>query len=337
MKVDKEAIFCAVAAYNESFLSEMIESAYDNSCDPDNLYFGIFNQKSSKQKFEDFSIYSNVRSIEAVHDEPLGVGYARLSATMLHKGEKYFSQMDAHNLFAKDWDGILLDDYRLLQEHIEKPVLSQSVPGHHAEVYGSQSEKLNIDRNKSYPLKLSSSGDTTTDKSREDEQRFLGKFLEHHLMMACGEFFTSSNYIYEVSYDPFVMYLPDQELSALRAGSRGYRFFSNGLSVMSHLIKIDKFPEEDFRDDFFYQYNSNCDRSEDFYRASYEASSYAALLGERLGFFGAPDKESYDAYSGKMSTSYRCTSRDVYDRINQIKSDPSSFEEGEEVFFRSIY
>lgn len=337
MRIDKEAIFCAVAAYNETFLSQMIESAFDNSSDPDNLYFGIFNQKSGKQKFEDLSYYSNVRCINAEYDEPLGVGYARLSATMLHRGEKYFSQMDSHNLFCKDWDGILLEDYKLLEKNIEKPILAQSVPGHNPQVYDSQDDLKNIIRSKSYPLKLNATGDTTEDRSREDEERFLGKFLEHHLMMACAEFFTSSEYIYEVSYDPFVMYLPDQELSALRAGSRGYRFFSNGLSVMSHLGKSDDFPEEKFGHDFFYQYNSNVERSKDFYRSSYEIYCYAALLGKRLGFFGAPDKGSYDEYVNKMKVSYDETYRDAYDRIASSETETFLLEEGEEVFFKSIY
>lgn len=337
MNIDKESIFCAVAAYNETFLYEMIESAYDNSSDPDNLYFGIFNQKSNNKKFEDFSAYPNVRFVNAIHDEPLGVGYARLSASVLHKGEKYFSQMDSHNLFCKDWDGILLEDYKLLEKHVEKPALAQSVPIHSAEIYKSKEYLTGIVRDKSYPLKLNKFGDTTEDKSRENEEKFLGKFLEHHLMMACAEFFTSSKYIYEVSYDPFVMYLPDQELSALRAGSRGYRFFSNGFSVMSHLSKLKNFSKEKFDNDFFYEYNSNENRSKDFYRSTYETYSYAALLGKRLGFFGAPDQNSYDKYISKMNPPYHQTYRDSYDRIISMEKENSSCKDDEEVFFRSIY
>lgn len=336
MRIDKEAIFCAVAAYNESFLSEMIESAYDNSYDPDNLYFGIFNQKNSKQKFEDLSKYKNVRCINAEYEDPLGVGYARLSATMLHQGEKYFSQMDSHLLFTKDWDGILLEDYQLLCSHVSKPILAQNVPVHSADVYESSNKLSNIPRCKSYPLILNSSGDTTDDRTRENEERLLGKFLEHHLMFAGAEFFTSSEYIYEVSYDPFVMYLPDQELSALRAGSRGYRFFSNGLSVMSHLGKLSAFPKERFSNDFFYEFNSNNFKSEEYYRAGYETYAYAALLGDRLGFWGAPDEESYYEYVDKMKVGYASTNRGVYDRIKKVRDDLSEVQKGEEVFFKSI-
>jgi hypothetical protein len=334
MKIDKEEIFCAVTAYNEKFLDRMIEDAYEKAHNPDALHFGIFNHKTEGNEFEDFSRYNNVKVINVRFNQPLGAAYGRLSASMLHDGQKYFSQMDAHLLFYKDWDKILLEDYLLLKEYVDKPILAQSLVCHEASVYEDYSyQKSLIERQKAYPLRLNDSGDTSADISREDEEKFLGKFLEHTLMFAGTEFFTSSDYIYEISYDPFVMYLPEQELSALRAGTRGYRFFSNGYSTMSHLGKVGDFPEEKFSDDFFYHYNSNHSRSEDFYRASYETSAYAALLGRRTGFWGAPNSESYDDYMSRFPTPYCDTIRDVYGTVNDVYNDKENVDN---VFYRDL-
>jgi hypothetical protein len=336
MKIDKEEIFCAVTAYNEKFLDRMIEDAYCKASDPSRVYFGIYNQKSDSNNFEDFSEYKNVKSINLEYDDPLGVSYGRLSASMLHEGQEYFSQMDGHLLFYKNWDKTLVDNYKLLKKFVQKPILSQSVVCHEVSSYNDYSyQESLIDGDKVYPLVLDERGDTSPDMSRENEERFLGRFLEHGLMFACAEFMTSSEYIYEVSYDPFIMYLPEQEISALRAATRGYRFFSSGVSTMSHLGKSESFSREKFSDDFFWRYNSNQKRSEDYYRSFYEQSAYAALLGKRIGFYGSPSEQDYLDYMSRIGVPYSDTHRDVYDNIEEAYSKEDL--KGEEIFFRSIF
>lgn len=331
-----DSIFCAVAAYNEKFLDRMIEDAYAKAYDASRVYFGIYNQKSNSNDFENFSEYKNVKSIDIHYDDPLGVSYGRLSATMLHGGQEYFSQMDGHLLFYENWDKTLIDNYKLLKEHVKKPILSQSVVCHEVSAYEDYSYQDSlINGDKVYPLILNDNGDTSADTSREDEDKFLGKFLEHGLMFACAEFMTSSEYIYEVSYDPFIMYLPEQEVSALRAATRGYRFFSTGVSTMSHLGKSESFSKERFSNDFFWRYNSNKKRSEDYYRSFYEQSAYAALLGKRIGFYGSPSEEDYLRYMETIGTPYSGTHRDVYGSIEESYSKEDL--KGKEVFFRSIF
>lgn len=340
MGFDNEDIFCAIPAYNESYIYQTIENALDRASRPDSVFFGIFNQKSNGKKFEDFSSIKNVRSIEASYNEPLGASYARLSATMLHKGEKYFCPMDAHVLFAQDWDSILIENYNLLKQHIDRPALSQSIPGHSKSVYDSDKYKNHVVTSKAYPLTLNDHGETTPDKSRDNEDKFLGKFIEHGLLMGCAEFFTGSEYIYEVSYDPFIMYNPEQEISALRAGSRGYRFFSSGESVMSHLGKVGAdsgFDKDSYRDDFFWKYNMDHEYSKDVYRTAYSIAAFASLIGSRFGFYGASSKMSYDEYCSRMPVDYSMTYRRVYDRIKQfLNNDKNSFSYIEKIFLSKM-
>ena len=47
---------------------------------------------------------------------------------------------------------------------------------------------------------------THQDKTRTNEEKFLGKFLEHHLCLAGSGIFSLSDFIYEISYNPFIYF-----------------------------------------------------------------------------------------------------------------------------------
>ena len=96
-------IFVSTCGFNERYIRETIENAYDMAADPDRVSFGIFDQKSSGVPIENYKGLKRVRVVHASADEPVGVGQARLNASLLHAGEKYLCQIDSHNLFAQDW------------------------------------------------------------------------------------------------------------------------------------------------------------------------------------------------------------------------------------------
>jgi hypothetical protein len=305
-------IFVSVPAYDEPFIKATVEDAYEKAEHPDLLYFGIYNQKSSPDLFEDFSMFPNVRVVNAVYPVPPGVSIARLNASMLHIDEEYYYQIDAHNFFAQNWDTLLRQDYKLLAAHVEKPVIASSFYWHDLSDYEESSQYRytfylsNNDPRVGRPLKIDNRGDTTFDTSRDDEPRFLGKFQEHFTFFGGGGIFTSSDIIYDVAYEPFTMYIPEQELFALRACTRGYRIFSNGMSVTSSLSKCQK-NGDGFRSDVF----------PTSYQALIESKTYECrgrwandlsleyLAGKRFGFAGAPNEELYEKYVEDSGIDFR--------------------------------
>lgn len=306
-------IFVSIAALNEDYLLDTVNDALEKAARPDLISFGIFNQKFPGQEFEDFSQFKNVRVINATYDEPLGVGLARANSLMLHAGEQFFCQIDAHNFFVPNWDKALISDYNELNVIFPRVILAQSIVHHDKTKYYDDGEyRKNLKPVHVFPLTISKEyGSATGDRSREDENKLFGKFLEHYTLCAGAEFFTSAHFIYEVPHDNTVIHAPEQELTALRACTRGYRIFSRGESTMSTLSRLKK----------IHKYSDNAGQEQELDLEEYDKSVYVSLLRENtrpgcvvvrkgidhfsylcglnFGHFGAPDKESYDEYIRK--------------------------------------
>ena len=291
-----DTIFVAIPALNERFTQVTIQDAYEKAKYPSKVFFGIFNQKTNESKFEDFSEYPNVRCANVSYEEPLGVGLARLACATLHNDEKYFLQIDAHTIFAKDWDSILVENIKELKKYCDKPLISQSISWHGEEAYFDPEKKYinNFMGEKAYPLSAREDGlSTHVDKSREDEEKIFGKYLEHYLCYGGGGLFGDSKFLHEISYNPFILFCPEQELTALRASTRGYRFFSSDKTIISTLGKHPEngFTKEKYSDDRLFAFNGVLEA-----KKIYGNFGYDYLYGKKFGFWGAENKEKYDEY-----------------------------------------
>ena len=312
-------IFVSIAALNEDYLLDTINDALEKAAKPDRISFGIFNQKFPGEPFEDFSQFKNVRVINATYDEPLGVGLARANSLMLHAGEQFFCQIDAHNFFVDSWDKVLIDDYNALHAHFPRVILAQSIVHHNKTAYYSDRYRRNLKPSPVFPLTISKEDGTATgDRSRQDEEKLFGRFLEHYTLCAGAEFFTSAHFIYEVPHDNTVIHAPEQELTALRACTRGYRIFSRGESTMSTLSRLKKIHK--------YVDNAGQEQELELDLEEYDKCVHVSLLRENsrpgcvtmrrgidhfsylcglnFGHFGAPDKESYDEYIRKSGYTF---------------------------------
>jgi hypothetical protein len=312
-------IFVSIAALNENYLLDTINDALEKAARPDLISFGIFNQKFPGEEFEDFSQFKNVRVINAMYDEALGVGLARANSLMLHAGEQFLCQIDAHNFFIPNWDKALIDDYYELHVAFPRVILAQSIVHHDKTAYCSDRYRKNLKSVPVFPLTISKEDGTATgDRSRQDEKKLFGKFLEHYTICAGAEFFTSANFIYEVPHDNTVIHTPEQELTALRACTRGYRIFSRGESTMSTLSRLKKLHG--------YVDNNGQEQQHELDLEEYDKCVYVSLLQENVrpgcvttrrgidhfsylcglnfGHFGAPDKESYDEYIKKSGYTF---------------------------------
>lgn len=178
----KDYILVLVPSYSEFFLDRTIEDAYEKAKYPDRLFFGIFNQRTSPKQFDSFDKYKNVKCVNVFYEKPLGAGAARLGASLLHEGEEYICQIDAHTFFAQNWDEYYLNSYKELNQYIDKPIISNTFSGYSVKEYENYEYQKKFNGDIAYPLTLNFRGDTVADYSRVDEARFLGKYQEHGLM-----------------------------------------------------------------------------------------------------------------------------------------------------------
>lgn len=299
---DESKIFVSIPAFNEKFLYRTVEDLFAKAHIPERVFVGIFNQKTNDKIFEDFSEFPNVRVMNVHFDMPTGMGMAKMNASSLHDGEKYFFQIDAHSFFVMGWDSTLVNEYEHLKQNgIDKPILSQLINWHTVDKYDSYEYQQNMQSSESLPLKVNERGDTT--HNRDPKPKFLDKFIEHYCIT--GPFmFTSSSFIYEVSYDFRITYSVEQESIAMRAWTRGYRIFASDRSVVSTLTKqriIDNeviFDSENFPDDA--QNDLVPGNKEIYKKLSFHKIPnnvfFEILRGGTLGWFGAPTKELHEEY-----------------------------------------
>jgi hypothetical protein len=188
---------------------------------------------------------------------------------------------------------------------VQKPIIAQSIQWHTIDAYISDDYQNSITPTISKPLFIDERGDTAViaDESILNCKKLSDKFIEHYGVIA-GFMFTSSSFIYEVSYDFRIAYVPDQESIALRASTRGYRIFSIGMTIVSALTKqkITEFGQQFDEYNFIHDHQMNHidGRSPKYTTLDRhkwkESNLYEFLRGNLLGWFGAPDRNLYDEY-----------------------------------------
>ena len=125
-------IFVQLAAYRDPQLIPTIQNMLENAKRPKNLVIGIARQFSEEDGFDDLSQFDNDKRFKILnipHLESKGVCWARSLIQQLYDGETYTLQIDSHMRFEKNWDDLLIKEYKKLQKKgYKKPLLTGYVP-----------------------------------------------------------------------------------------------------------------------------------------------------------------------------------------------------------------
>jgi hypothetical protein len=116
----KDSIFIQIAACEERFIELTVKSALHNAKNPENLYFGIFNNIINREhSLLDNDFIANNDKIfytEIITPTPMGVGFGRMNASLLQFDFfDYSFQIDAHTLFTKNWDQKLINSFNKIK------------------------------------------------------------------------------------------------------------------------------------------------------------------------------------------------------------------------------
>ncbi|PIF04726.1 MAG: hypothetical protein CSA86_00805 [Arcobacter sp.] len=237
-------IFISIASYCDELLFFTIANCLENAAYPENLSFGVVDQNecSQKEKLNSLDLKERLRYVYIDKLETQGVSWARNIAFSLWSDEEFLLQIDSHSLFEKNWDLTLFEQYDKLKKISEKPIISTypydfSFDENNNPVFKEQSDK--------YVLVLRPHPESTlTQESavlrfRANHQRSDEAILGCHI--AAGFIFTSSKFIQEIPYDPFLYFHGEEQSLSIRAYTRGWDIYHpNKIPLYHHYKKINE-------------------------------------------------------------------------------------------------
>lgn len=109
--VEDYTIFVSVAAFNDRWLQQTIDTAISKAANPKRIFFGVWEHRTDYNFVLDGAGNQNIKHARLNYPHILGVGFARLNALAMYSGQDFFLQVDAHMIFNDDWDNILIKRY----------------------------------------------------------------------------------------------------------------------------------------------------------------------------------------------------------------------------------
>lgn len=109
-------IFVSIVSYRDPQLKDTIMSLFDNKSTRHDITIGVFEQTALEDSLvtidPQLATHPNVRykRIDPIYSE--GVGWARAINALQVEDEDFYYQIDSHMRFDKDWDRMLVNDWR---------------------------------------------------------------------------------------------------------------------------------------------------------------------------------------------------------------------------------
>jgi len=286
-------IFISMAALNENFVYETVESAIKNANNPELLSFGIFSQDPEKTDYNFRKLSSRVCHVRADSKDILGVGASRLNASVLRQyDEEFYLQIDAHLVFTKGWDSVLLQRYSELSQKCSKPIISMGGPR-----WFYENNKVVLDGESNGVLIASPLLDSSSSSNHIVYGTSLFSETQESFFSTAQFLFAKTSLINEVPPDPFILFEGEEPTFSLRACTRGYKIYAIEDVLFYHLDKT-KNPEFCWR---------NVEKPLHTKERRYFSRKRVRdiMLGNILGEWGAPDEKSLQEYYSKINVDVR--------------------------------
>lgn len=227
-------IFVQIASYRDPQLIPTINDMLENAKNPENIRFGIARQYHPDDKFDDLSEFENdsrFKILNINYQESKGVCWARNLTQQLYGGEEYTLQIDSHMRFEKNWDEILINMIKQLQDKgYKKPLLTGYVssfdPDDDPNKRVTEPWRMVFDR--FIPEGAVFFLPETIPNWRDLNEPIPSRFYSAHFCFTLGEFSV------EVRHDPDYYFHGEEISIAVRAYTHGYDLFHPHRVVVWH-------------------------------------------------------------------------------------------------------
>lgn len=242
-------IFISIASYCDELLFFTLKDCFQKAKYKESLIFAVVdqNEKSFKHEINNLSFATQIRYVYIHKLETFGVSWARNIVFSLFDNEDYLLQIDSHTLFEENWDEKLLEQYNTLLKISKKPILS-TYP--YDFQFNEKGEAVYKENSRKWVLELRPHPDTLLKEDsavlRFRAEHKLSDTAVHGCHIAAGFIFTSSIFIEEIPYDPYLYFHGEEQSLSIRAYTRGWDIYhptwiplyhhykKSGTSYLSH-------------------------------------------------------------------------------------------------------
>lgn len=225
------SIFIQLASYHDFELGKTMYDAIYKSSKFHEIHFGVHNCYY-KEKEMYIPQYPNLRIVESLAPENIGVGIARSIANSLYDGQDYYLQIDAHTRFEYNWDDSLI---KLIEQYkdygFEKPLLSMYP--------GTWRYNDNLKEVIEYSTEVTSTA--FKDKPEMFEESMIPNQVAvapedwiYQKAIAGGFIFTTGDYA-ELGVNEKIMFYGEEIIMAARAYTHGYDLLIPDKHYIYHL------------------------------------------------------------------------------------------------------
>lgn len=221
-----ETIFIQIASYRDPQLLPTLKDCLEKAKYPHNLHFGICWQHCGSDSWDNLDDYiydSRFKIIDVDYKDSNGVCWARNLIQNLYQGETYTLQLDSHHRFVENWDEILIDMLKRLQNKgYSKPLITAYIPSFDPEndpgARVQEPWKMTFDRfiPEGAIFFLPASFNAKIDNLDEP---LMGRFYSAHFAFSLGSFAK------DVQHDPYYYFHGEEINIAVRAFTHGYDIF----------------------------------------------------------------------------------------------------------------
>jgi hypothetical protein len=128
------SIFVQIPAYHDIELVNTIDSIYLNASGENTINVGVHFNYFDNLPYQVEKCLSNkfnigaIRSIVNKAPDGLGASLSRYIANSLYDSEDYYLQLDSHMILRKNWDALLIEDFKYLEQYYDSKIAISAYP-----------------------------------------------------------------------------------------------------------------------------------------------------------------------------------------------------------------
>lgn len=232
--ISNETIFVQIASYRDPELLPTLKDMLANAKYPENLRICVAWQHSDEDVWDNLDEYENdprFKILDINYKDAKGVCWARNKLQRYYNGEKYTLQLDSHHRFIKNWDGILIDMLKDLQNKgHKKPLLTAYLPGYfpNNDPKGRNIEVWHTNIDRYMPEGPIFIAPDHVDNWEKLKTPIPARFYSGHFAFTLGSF------VHDVPHDPDLYFHGEETSIAVRAFTHGYDLFHPHFPIIWH-------------------------------------------------------------------------------------------------------